>query len=84
MTVLNEMDRFHLAIDVTDRVATIGSKGTYLKQRLMDKLVEHKRFICAHGEDMPEIRNWQWKVNHKKLQNVFVKTFCRKNDGTSC
>ncbi|WP_413667966.1 phosphoketolase [Mucilaginibacter sp. Mucisp86] len=65
MTVLNEMDRFHLTIDVIDRVATLGSRGTYLKQKLMDKLVEHKQFICAHGEDMPEIRNWQWKVGSK-------------------
>lgn len=62
MTVLNEMDRFHLAIDVIDRVASLGSKGVYLKQKLMDKLVEHKQFIFAHGEDMPEIRNWQWKM----------------------
>ena len=65
MTVLNEMDRFHLTIDVIDRVATLGSKGTYLKQKLMDKLVEHKQFICAHGDDMLEIRNWQWKVGSK-------------------
>jgi xylulose-5-phosphate/fructose-6-phosphate phosphoketolase len=62
MTVLNEMKRFHLAIDVIDRVATPGSKGAYLKQRLMDKLIEHKQFICTHDEDGPEIRNWQWKV----------------------
>ncbi|SEM70150.1 xylulose-5-phosphate/fructose-6-phosphate phosphoketolase [Mucilaginibacter gossypiicola] len=62
MTVLNEMDRFHLTIDVIDRVATLGSKGTYLKQKLMDKLVEHKQFICAYGEDMPEIKNWRWEV----------------------
>ncbi|WP_114937782.1 phosphoketolase family protein [Mucilaginibacter endophyticus] len=65
MTVLNEMDRFRLTIDVIDRVATLGSRGTYLKQKLMDKLVEHKQFIYAHGEDMPEIRNWQWKVGSK-------------------
>jgi xylulose-5-phosphate/fructose-6-phosphate phosphoketolase len=63
MTVLNEMDRFHLTIDVIDRMANLGSKGAYLKQKLMDKLVEHKQFICAHGEDMPEIMNWKWDLN---------------------
>lgn len=61
MTVLNEMDRFHLAIDVIDRVHIPGSKGVYLKQKLMDKLIEHKQFIYTHGEDMPEIRDWQWE-----------------------
>lgn len=62
MTVLNDMDRFHLAMDVLDRVPGLGNKGAYLKQQLQDKLVEHKRYITTHGEDMPEIRNWQWKA----------------------
>jgi xylulose-5-phosphate/fructose-6-phosphate phosphoketolase len=60
MTVLNELDRFHLAMDVLDRVPQLGNKGAYLKQLLKDKLVEHKRYITRHGEDMPEIQNWQW------------------------
>ncbi|MDJ0367782.1 phosphoketolase family protein [Hymenobacter sp. H14-R3] len=62
MTVLNDMDRFHLVMDVLDRVPQLGNKGAYLKQYLKDKLVEHKRYIEHHGEDMPEIRNWQWKA----------------------
>ncbi|MFC6222784.1 phosphoketolase [Hymenobacter artigasi] len=62
MTVLNDMDRFHLAMDVLDRVPQLGNKGAYLKQHLKNKLVEHKRYIEHHGEDMPEIRNWQWKA----------------------
>ncbi len=61
MTVLNEMDRFHLAMDVLDRVPQLGNKGAYLKQWLKDKLVEHRQYITHHGEDMPEIREWQWK-----------------------
>lgn len=61
MTVLNEMDRFHLAIDVIDRLPQTGSKGAHLKQKLQDKLIEHWQYIKAHGEDMPEIRNWKWK-----------------------
>jgi len=60
MTVLNEMDRFHLALDVLDRVPRLGNTGAYLKQHLKDKLVEHKRYIEQHGEDMPEIQNWKW------------------------
>jgi xylulose-5-phosphate/fructose-6-phosphate phosphoketolase len=60
MTVLNEMDRFHLVMDVIDRLPKTGSKGVYLKQKLMDKLVEHKQYIRANGKDMPEILNWKW------------------------
>ena len=62
MTVLNEMDRFHLAMDVLDRVPQLGNKGAYLKQWLKDKLVEHKQYITHHGEDMPEVQKWQWKA----------------------
>jgi xylulose-5-phosphate/fructose-6-phosphate phosphoketolase len=61
MTVLNEMDRFHLAIDAIERIPKTGSKGTYFIQELRDKLVEHKEYIKKHGEDMPEIRNWKWR-----------------------
>ena len=60
MTVLNDMDRFHLAMDVIDRLPHAGSKGAYLKQQLQDKLIEHKRYIERFGQDLPEIRNWRW------------------------
>ena len=60
MTVLNEMDRFHLVMDAIDRLPQTGSKGTYLKQKLQDKLIKHKHYIDANGEDMPEVRNWKW------------------------
>ena len=60
MTVLNDLDRFHLVIDVIDRLPQIGSRGAHLKQKLQDKLVEHKRYIDRFGEDMPEIKNWVW------------------------
>jgi xylulose-5-phosphate/fructose-6-phosphate phosphoketolase len=60
MTVLNEMDRFHLVMDVIDRLPQTGTKGVYLKQLLQDKLIEHKHYIGAHGKDMPEILNWKW------------------------
>jgi xylulose-5-phosphate/fructose-6-phosphate phosphoketolase len=60
MTVLNDLDRFHLVIDAINRLPETGSAGVYLKQQLQDKLVEHKQYINRHGRDMPEIRNWSW------------------------
>jgi xylulose-5-phosphate/fructose-6-phosphate phosphoketolase len=63
MAVLNEMDRFHLADDVLARLPQIGARAAYLRQRLRDKLLEHREYIRIHGEDLPEIRNWQGKGN---------------------
>ena len=60
MTVLNDMDRFHLVQDVVDRVPKAGTRAAYLKQMVRDKLIEHKRHIQQHGQDLPEIRNWKW------------------------
>jgi len=60
MTVLNDMDRFHLVMDVIDRLPQCGERGVYLKQQLRDKLIEHRLYINEHGEDLPEVRNWQW------------------------
>ena len=61
MTVLNDLDRFHLVMDTIDRAPSTGDKGIYLKQQLKDKLIEHKQYIDKNGQDMPEIRNWKWK-----------------------
>jgi xylulose-5-phosphate/fructose-6-phosphate phosphoketolase len=60
MTVLNDLDRFHLVIDVVDRLPRTGSRGIYLKQQLQDKLIEHREYITRNGQDLPEIRNWKW------------------------
>jgi len=62
MTVLNDMDRFHLAMDAVNRLPQTGSEGAYLKQQLTDQLIEHKRYIRRYGQDMPEVRDWVWPV----------------------
>lgn len=62
MTVLNDLDRFHLAMDAIDRLPQTGDKGIYLKQLLKEKLIEHRIYINKHGQDMPEIRDWKWNV----------------------
>ena len=60
MTVMNELDRFHLASDVIDRVPRLKNLAALTKQRLRIKLIEHKQYINRVGEDMPEIRDWKW------------------------
>jgi len=61
MVVLNDLDRFHLAGDVIDRVPGLGARMAYVKQMLRDRLLEHKEYIARHGDDMPEIRDWTWE-----------------------
>jgi len=63
MTVLNEMDRFHLVQDVIERLPQLGTTCAYLKQQMQDKLIFHRNYINENGEDMPEIKNWKWKSN---------------------
>jgi xylulose-5-phosphate/fructose-6-phosphate phosphoketolase len=60
MTVLNELDRFHLAGDVADRVARLRPVNAHFKQFLRNQLVNHKKYICEVGDDIPEIRDWKW------------------------
>jgi xylulose-5-phosphate/fructose-6-phosphate phosphoketolase len=61
MAVLNHLDRFHLVMDVIDRVPKLGSRAAHLHQLMRDKLADHSAYIREHGEDMPEIRNWSWR-----------------------
>ena len=61
MTVLNGLDRFHLASDVVDRVPKLQRVGAHFKQHLRNQLVAHKQYIWEQGEDLPEIRDWKWR-----------------------
>lgn len=60
MRVQNNIDRFDLVIDTVKRLPQLGNRGAFLIQLMKDKLVEHRQYITAHGEDMPEIRDWRW------------------------
>jgi xylulose-5-phosphate/fructose-6-phosphate phosphoketolase len=60
MTVLNELDRFHLAADVVERVPRLQPVNAHFKQFLRNQLVNHKQYICEYGDDLPEIRDWKW------------------------
>ena len=60
MVVLNDMDRFHLVMDVIERVPRLQSIGAHVMQAMRDKLVDHKEYIVNYGDDLPEIRDWKW------------------------
>jgi xylulose-5-phosphate/fructose-6-phosphate phosphoketolase len=61
MVVRNDLDRFHLAEDVIDRVPSLGASAAYVKQELRDKLLEHSQYTRTYGDDMLEIRDWKWR-----------------------
>jgi xylulose-5-phosphate/fructose-6-phosphate phosphoketolase len=60
MVVLNDLDRFHLVIDVIDRVPLLQRTGAHVKQLMREKRQDHTNYIHIHGDDMPEIRDWKW------------------------
>jgi xylulose-5-phosphate/fructose-6-phosphate phosphoketolase len=66
MTVLNELDRFHLVEAVLDFVPQLNTQTAHLRQRIADKLVQHREYIERYGQDMPEILDWKWEVGKRK------------------
>jgi xylulose-5-phosphate/fructose-6-phosphate phosphoketolase len=61
MAVMNDLDRFHLFLDVVNRVPKLEKMQAHVRQEMRDKLVEHKEYVRRHGQDMPEILEWRWK-----------------------
>jgi xylulose-5-phosphate/fructose-6-phosphate phosphoketolase len=60
MVVLNRLDRFHLAIDVIDRVPALGSAAAHIRQGFADALIDHRQYVVQHGIDLPAISEWSW------------------------
>jgi xylulose-5-phosphate/fructose-6-phosphate phosphoketolase len=60
MVVLNQLDRYHLAIEAIQRVPGLAARGSDAKQMFESKLAEHHRYVREHGEDMPDVRDWAW------------------------
>ena len=63
MRVQNEIDRYHLVMDALKYLPQLGNRSAILNQWCKDKLVEHKQYIQEYGDDMPDIKNWEWKKN---------------------
>jgi xylulose-5-phosphate/fructose-6-phosphate phosphoketolase len=60
MAVRNNIDRYQLVIDVIDRLPTSPERAAYVRQAMLNKLSDHRHYITAYGEDMPEVREWEW------------------------
>ena len=79
MVVLNELDRFHLAIEVIERVPGLGIAAAHTKQQFRDALIEHSHYVREHGQDMPKIRNWVWPGSaDDRLFKLFTSRVTRK------
>jgi xylulose-5-phosphate/fructose-6-phosphate phosphoketolase len=60
MVVMNDMDRYHLVMDVIDRVPGLGQRAARVNQLMLDKRAEHHAYTREFGEDLPEVRDWVW------------------------
>ncbi len=70
MVVINDMDRFHLVMDVIDRVPGLADRASEVRRAMVDKRAEHNRYIAVHGEDMPEITDWRWRSEPTANESV--------------
>jgi xylulose-5-phosphate/fructose-6-phosphate phosphoketolase len=61
MCVRNRIDRFNIAIDVIDRVPRLRPVAGHYRERLKNRLIEHRQYVRTHGEDMPEVAEWKWE-----------------------
>jgi xylulose-5-phosphate/fructose-6-phosphate phosphoketolase len=83
MTVLNDLDRFHLLGDAVDRLPQLGARAGYVKQAIREKLVEHRQYIARYGEDLPEIRNWRWNARRLGAPRSRQRRAGHASDGAS-
>jgi xylulose-5-phosphate/fructose-6-phosphate phosphoketolase len=60
MVMLNDLDRFHLVMDVIDRVPALAERAAHLRQHMSDERLRHRAYTREHGEDPPEIVDWRW------------------------
>jgi xylulose-5-phosphate/fructose-6-phosphate phosphoketolase len=60
MVMLNDLDRFHLVIDVIDRVPSLQTTYATLRQEMVDRRLEAREYTREHGDDIPEVKNWVW------------------------
>jgi xylulose-5-phosphate/fructose-6-phosphate phosphoketolase len=60
MVMLNDLDRFHLVIDVIDRVPGLAERAAHLRQRMVDERLRHRAYTREVGDDMPDVRDWAW------------------------
>src|SRR5439155_24322077 len=60
MVMLNDLDRFHLVMDVIGRVPGLGSRAGHVRQRMVDERFRHRQYTRDHGEDEPDVRDWTW------------------------
>jgi xylulose-5-phosphate/fructose-6-phosphate phosphoketolase len=60
MVMLNDLDRFHLVMDVIDRVPSLGERTAHLRQLMVDERLRHRAYTREHGEDPPDVTEWRW------------------------
>jgi xylulose-5-phosphate/fructose-6-phosphate phosphoketolase len=60
MVMLNDMDRYHLVLDVIDRVPGLATRAAHLRQRMVDERIRHRAYTREHGDDAPDVRDWTW------------------------
>ncbi len=63
MAVRNDIDRYHLVMDVIDRVPGLGQTAAHVRQEMRDRLIDHREYISQYGDETPEIRDWKWEGN---------------------
>ena len=78
MVMLNDMDRFHLVIDVIDRVPGLGQRAALLRQQMVDERLRARAYTREHGDDPPELRDWVWPAERRRPTAQLLRFRCRR------